>query len=99
MLPAVHRRLVALEIVHRFLCAGVAYATSANDVNHAVFSMLLAVYRLHALDVEAWLTRTGFIRATLVANVHYAIVGMLLAIHSSCIALEIEARFPCAGVV
>ena len=75
------------------------YATPVNDVNHAVLSMLLAVYRLLTLDIEAWLNSAGVMRATLLANVDHAIVGMLLAIHSSCVALKIEVRLPFAGVV
>ena len=82
-----------LSLIH------ISEPTRQEAISYAVFSMLLAVYRHHALDVEAWLTSTGFMRATLVANVGYAIVGMLLAIHSSCVALEIGARFPCAGDV
>ena len=53
MLAAVRRRLDAINIVARYPLTGDMGATPTADVYHSVLSMLLAVCRLHALDIEA----------------------------------------------
>ena len=52
MLLAVCRCLVALDSEARSARAGLMCAKLVIDVDHAIFSMLLAEHRLLALDIE-----------------------------------------------
>ena len=53
MLLAVRRHLAALEVEGRCLYAGIMRTTPTANVDHVVVSMLLAVRRQLALQVEA----------------------------------------------
>ena len=60
MFPTVYRCLPALDIEGRILHARVMRATLTEDIDHVVFSMLLAVRRcLTTLDVKGRVLYAG----------------------------------------
>ena len=74
-------------------------ATLHEDIYHTSSRMLVAICGcLAALDIKARPPRTGVIRTMLRADIPHAVRSMLAAIHR-CLALEIEARTPSAGVI
>ena len=52
MLLTVRRRLAALKVEARLLCAGVTRTVLTTKVHHTVLSMLLAVRGHPALEIE-----------------------------------------------
>ena len=92
-------RTIGLQTPRLPPSAGAIRATPAVIVNHAVFSMFLAINRcLAAIGTETRSRRAGCMRATPGQNVHHAVLSMLLAVCSFA-ALYVECWLPCAGVV
>lgn len=72
--------------------------TSVADVDHAVFSVLLAVHHgLASFDIEVSYTSAGITCATLAANVNHAVLSMLPAESWGLAAFDIEGRLYRAG--
>ena len=77
MFPAKCRRLAALNIEAWDLGAGVTRAALADDINHAVLSMSLAIRRrLADLNIEARYHGAGVIRAELASDIDHAVLSM-----------------------
>ena len=74
-------------------------ATFAEDVDHAVSSMLLAVRRrLDANQIVHWALGAEGMRATLVPDVHHSILGVFLAVRRRHATFDVEVRLPHAEV-
>ena len=82
---------VGRQTPNRPLRAGVVRATlGVPDIQHPVYSMLLAVHRfLFALAIEVRPFVAKTIRATLAANVHHAVLSMLRAARRRLAAFEV----------
>ena len=81
MFPAKCRRIDGLEIEARYLGAGVTQAALADDINHAVLSMSLAIHRrIDGLEIKARYLGAGVTRAALADDINHAVLSMSLAI-------------------
>ena len=94
MVTACSSRRVTQYTPRRYPIAGRIRANFLeHDVDHTVFSMVLAVPpSLATLEIERRILRALFIRAELVTDVDHTVFGMLFAVFRCLAALYIKGR-------
>ena len=94
MVTACSSRRVTQYTPRRYPIAGRIRANFVeHDVDHTVFSMVLAVPpSLATLEIERRILCALFLRAALVTDVDHAVLSMLFAVFRRLAALHIEGR-------